>query len=79
MTTEVENTQNATRDRNRPAREATPAPAVRDTFLAELTAMFGDAKGVALFQEQKVTREEFATFVSLLDKFDAEKRLVRRK
>jgi hypothetical protein len=82
MTTENETAlQNATatRDRNRPARETTPTPAVKDTFLADLTDMFGAERGVRLFQEGKVTKEDFATFLTLLDKFDADKRLIKRK
>jgi hypothetical protein len=57
----------------------TATPAVKDTFLADLTDMFGAEKGVRLFQEGKVTKEDLASFLALLDKFDAEKRLIRRK
>ena len=52
-------------------------PAVKDTFLADLIDIFGYEKGVKLYQEGKVSKEELASLSPLLEKFAIDKRTLR--
>ena len=52
-------------------------PSVKDAFLADLIDIFGYEKGVKLYQEGKVSKEELSSLVPLLEKFAIDKRILR--
>jgi len=42
---------------------------VKDEFLAELIRQFGAERGVELYQEGTISKDDLATFTALLEKF----------
>ena len=47
-------------------------PKVKDEFLADLIRHFGAERGVELYQEGTVSKDDLATFTALLAKFGVE-------
>ena len=56
---------------------ATENSAVKDAFLADLIDIFGYEKGVRLYQEGKVSKEDITSLSPLLEKFAIDKRIMR--
>ena len=78
MTT-TENVRPASKPAGTQAEKPADAKLVKDQFLDDLIAAFGSEKGVALWQTGKVTAEDLAAFIALLEKFDPEKRILPRR
>jgi len=54
-----------------------PEPKVKDRFLARLIDVFGHPKGVDLYQKGNVTDDDLSQFVSLVEKFEINTRVLR--
>jgi len=52
-------------------------PKVKDKFLAKLIEVFGHQKGVDLYQKGNATDEDLSQFVSLVEKFEVNTRVLR--
>jgi len=56
---------------------AVTEPKAKDKFLARLVEVFGASKGVALYQKDNSTDKELEDFVSLVEKFEVNPKLLR--
>ena len=53
-------------------------PKAKDKFLARLVETFGAQKGVALYQKDNSTEKELEDFVTLVEKFEVNPRLLKQ-
>jgi len=65
-----------TADKKKP--DTAPEPKAKDKFLARLVKVFGAQKGVTIYQKDNSTEKELEDFVTLVEKFEVNPRLLKQ-